>query len=176
MGFQDTRSTNRRVRFGSWPCKNALPREVGEEARPRSVSDCDRGHQRLGTDDGLPQRQWPGAAKPGLNKREFSCGKKSFFYIQCMQRRICGLSNKMEMTMRKKTLTALVVALISALTVQAAAASEHHHSRAKSRAAAWAQMRNSNAYAAPGYPAGSDFKAEQSYFTNMGNGYSAGGY
>jgi hypothetical protein len=83
--------------------------------------------------------------------------------------------NKMEMTMRKKTLTALVVALISALTVQAAAASEHHHSRAKSRAAAWAQMRNSNAYAAPG-PAGSDFKAEQSYFTNMGNGYSAGGY
>jgi hypothetical protein len=28
-----------------------------------------------------------GAAKPGLNKREFSCGKKSFFYLQCMQRR-----------------------------------------------------------------------------------------
>jgi hypothetical protein len=84
--------------------------------------------------------------------------------------------NKMEMKMRKKTLTALVVALISALTVQAVAASEHHHSRAKSRAAAWAQMRNSNAYAAPGYPAGSDYKAEQSYFTNMGNGYSAGGY
>jgi hypothetical protein len=80
----------------------------------------------------------------------------------------------MEMTMQKKVLT--VVALISALTVQAAVASEHHHSRAKSRAAAWAQMRNSNAYAAPGYPAGSDFKAEQSYFTNMGNGYSAGGY
>ena len=78
--------------------------------------------------------------------------------------------------MRKKTLTALVVALISALTVQAAAASEHHHSRAKSRGAAWAQMRNSNAYDARGYPAGSDFKAEQSYFTNMGNGYSAGGY
>ena len=78
--------------------------------------------------------------------------------------------------MRKKTLPALVVALISASTVQAAAASEHPHSRAKSRAAAWAQMRNSNANAAPGYPAGSDFRAEQLYFTNMGNGYSAGGY
>ena len=79
--------------------------------------------------------------------------------------------------MRKKTFTTLVVALISALTVQAAAAaSEHHHSRAKSPAAAWAQMRNSNADAAPGYAPGSDFKAEQLYFTNMGNGYSAGGY
>ena len=77
--------------------------------------------------------------------------------------------------MRKKILTMLAVPLIAALTAQAANASEHHHTRAKSRAAAWAQMRDSNAYAAPGYPAGSDFKAEQSYFTNMGNG-SAGGY
>jgi hypothetical protein len=78
--------------------------------------------------------------------------------------------------MRKKILTMLVFPLIAALSAQAAAASEHHHIRAKSRAAAWAQMRNSNAYAAPGYPAGSDFKAEQSYWTNLGNGYSAGGY
>ena len=78
--------------------------------------------------------------------------------------------------MRKKILTMLVVPLIAALSAQAAAASEHHHIRAKSRAAAWAQMRNSNAYAAPGYPAGSDLKAEQSYWTNLGNGYSAGGY
>ena len=78
--------------------------------------------------------------------------------------------------MRKKILTMLVVPLIAALTAQAAAAAEHHHMRAKSRAAAWEQFRNSNAYAAPGYSAGSDFKAEQSYFTNMGNGYSAGGY
>ena len=77
--------------------------------------------------------------------------------------------------MRKKILTMLVVPLIAALTAQAAAAAEHHHTRAKDRAAAWAQMRNSNAYAAPGYP-GSDFKAAQSYLTNLGNGYSAGGY
>jgi hypothetical protein len=34
MGFQDTRSTNRRVRFGSWPCKNAHPRDVGEKPGP----------------------------------------------------------------------------------------------------------------------------------------------
>jgi hypothetical protein len=78
--------------------------------------------------------------------------------------------------MRKTILTMLVVPLIAASTAQGAAAAEHHHARAKSRAAAWAQMRNSNAYAAPGYPAGPDFKAEQSYWTNLGNGYSAGGY
>jgi hypothetical protein len=55
----------------------------------------------------------------------------------------------MEMTMRKKILTMLVVPLIAALTAQAAAASEHHHTRAKDRVAAWEQLRNSNAYAAP---------------------------
>ena len=52
--------------------------------------------------------------------------------------------------MRKKILTMLVVPLISALTAQAAAAGEQHHPRAKDRAAAWEQLRNSNAYAAPG--------------------------
>jgi hypothetical protein len=78
--------------------------------------------------------------------------------------------------MRKKILTMLVVPIMVALTAQAAAAAEHHHIPAKSRAAAWAQMRSSNAYAAPGYPAGSGFKAEQSYLTNLANGYSAGGY
>src|SRR6202043_2259017 len=56
---------------------------------------------------------------------------------------------KMETTMRKKILTMLVVPLIAALTAQAAAASEHHHTRAKDGAAAWEQLRNSNAYAAP---------------------------
>ena len=70
----------------------------------------------------------------------------------------------MEMTMRKKILTMLVVPLIAALTAQAAAASEHHHTRAKDRAAAWAQMRNSNAYAAPG-----DI-AVPSYLSNEANG------
>src|SRR5258708_23307047 len=34
-----------------WPCKNALPREVGEKPGPGSVSGHDRSHQRLGTDD-----------------------------------------------------------------------------------------------------------------------------
>jgi hypothetical protein len=57
---------------------------------------------------------------------------------------------KMEMTMRKKILTALVVPLLAALTAQAAAASEHHHTRTKGRAVAIEQLRNSNAYAAPG--------------------------
>jgi hypothetical protein len=56
---------------------------------------------------------------------------------------------EMEMTMRKKILTALVASLIAALTAQAAAASEHRYTRTKSRAAATAQFRNSNAYAAP---------------------------
>jgi hypothetical protein len=57
---------------------------------------------------------------------------------------------KMEMAMRKKILTMLVVPLIAALTAQAAAASEDHHTRAKDRVAAWKTLRNSNAYAAPG--------------------------
>jgi len=85
--------------------------------------------------------------------------------------------------MRKTILAAVVVPLIAALTAQAAAASEPHHARAKHRAAAWKQIRNSNAYAPPaaayaepGYPAASDFKAEQSYWTNYANGYMAGGY
>ena len=54
----------------------------------------------------------------------------------------------MEMTVRKKILTVLVVPLIAALTAQAAAA-EHHHMRTKDRAVAIERFRNSNAYAAP---------------------------
>jgi hypothetical protein len=57
----------------------------------------------------------------------------------------------MEMKMRKKLLNLFVVTLIAALTAQAAAASEHHHGRTKGRAAASEQLRNSNAYYAPGY-------------------------
>jgi hypothetical protein len=45
-------------------------------------------------------------------------------------------ANKLEMTMRKKILTVLVVPLIAALTAQAAAASEHHHTRTKGHAVA----------------------------------------
>jgi hypothetical protein len=56
----------------------------------------------------------------------------------------------MEMTMRKRILTVLIVPLIAALTAQAAAASEHHHMRTKGRAVVSEQLRNSNAYAAPG--------------------------
>jgi hypothetical protein len=55
----------------------------------------------------------------------------------------------MEMTVRKKILTVLVVPLIAALTAQAAAASEHRHMRTKDRAVAIERFRNSNAYAAP---------------------------
>ena len=76
---------------------------------------------------------------------------------------------KMEMTMRKKILTMLAVPLVAALTAQAAAASEHHHPRAKDRAAAWEQLRNSNAYAAPG-----DI-AVPSYLSNEANGAMASG-
>jgi hypothetical protein len=54
----------------------------------------------------------------------------------------------MEITVRKKILTVLVVPLIAALTAQAAAA-EHRHMRTKDRAVAIERFRNSNAYAAP---------------------------
>jgi hypothetical protein len=71
--------------------------------------------------------------------------------------------------MRKKILTMLVVSLIAALTAQAAAAAEHQHTRAKDRAAAWKQLRNSNAYAAPG-----DI-AVPSYLSSEDNGAMASG-
>ena len=50
--------------------------------------------------------------------------------------------------MRK--LTILVVPLIAALTSQAATASERHLARTNDRAVLIEQIRNSNAYAAPG--------------------------
>jgi hypothetical protein len=57
----------------------------------------------------------------------------------------------MEMTVRTKILTVLVVPLIAAFAAQAAAAAEHHHTQTTGRAAASQQWRNSNAYyAAPG--------------------------
>jgi hypothetical protein len=76
---------------------------------------------------------------------------------------------KMEMTMRKKILIMLVVPLIAALTAQAAAASEHRHTPAKDHAAAWEQLRNSNAYAAP------SVIAVPSYWSNEANGAMASG-
>jgi hypothetical protein len=69
----------------------------------------------------------------------------------------------MEMTMRKKLLSLLVVPLIAALTAQAAATSEHHHMRTKS-AMASQQFRNSNAYATP------DDIAVPSYRSNEAEG------
>jgi hypothetical protein len=51
--------------------------------------------------------------------------------------------------MRKTIFTILTASAIAALTAQAAVASEHHRVRAKSRAVAIEQLRNSNAYAAP---------------------------
>jgi hypothetical protein len=56
---------------------------------------------------------------------------------------------KMEMTMRRKILTMLVVPLVAALTAQAAAASGYHHMRTKGGTVASEQIRNSNAYAPP---------------------------
>jgi hypothetical protein len=73
----------------------------------------------------------------------------------------------MEITMRK--FTVLVVPLIAALTAQAAAASDHY-TRAKGHAAASAQWRNSNAYAAP-----ADIAVHSSYWTNLDNGMMASG-
>ena len=56
----------------------------------------------------------------------------------------------MEMTMRKKILSLLVVPLLAALTAQAAVASEHHRPQTKGRTVAIEQFRNSSAFAAPG--------------------------
>jgi hypothetical protein len=53
----------------------------------------------------------------------------------------------MEMTMRNKILTVLVIPLVAALTAQTAAASGYHHTRTKAGVAASEQFRNSNAYA-----------------------------
>ena len=55
----------------------------------------------------------------------------------------------MEITMRKRILTVLVVPLVAALTAQAAAASRYHHTRTKGGTVASEQFRNSNAYAHP---------------------------
>jgi hypothetical protein len=55
----------------------------------------------------------------------------------------------MEMTMRNKLLTVILVQLVAALTAQAAAASEHHHTRAKGGPVISERLRSSNAYAAP---------------------------
>lgn len=52
--------------------------------------------------------------------------------------------------MRTKALIVLVVPVIAALSAQAAAASEHRHTRTIGRPMATEQIRNSNAYAAPG--------------------------
>jgi hypothetical protein len=76
---------------------------------------------------------------------------------------------KMEMTMRNKILTVLVVPLIAALTAQAAAAAEHHHARTKERPVASQQFRNSNAYAAP------DYIVVPSYGSSEANGAMASG-
>jgi hypothetical protein len=60
------------------------------------------------------------------------------------------IQTKMEMTIQKKILTGFFISLISALVAQAAVASEYRHTRAKHHAMASEQLRNSNAYAAPG--------------------------
>ena len=87
-------------------------------------------------------------------------------HLQCIDAKTQSAilpQTKLEMTMRKKILTVLVAPLICALTAQAAAASEHHHTPT-GRAVASDQLRNSNAYAAPGNI------AEQSYLQNEDEG------
>jgi hypothetical protein len=64
--------------------------------------------------------------------------------------------------MRKKNLAVLVVAVIAALTVQAAAASGRHHTRTKVRTVASEGWRNSHAY----YAAPSDAPVPSSYWSN----------
>jgi hypothetical protein len=86
-------------------------------------------------------------------------------------------ANKMEMTMRKKMLTALVVSLISAFAVQAAAASERHHTRKKDWPVASEQYRNSydsNAYVTPNYGA-APFSAAPSRLQELDDGEMASG-
>ena len=61
-----------------------------------------------------------------------------------------GLINFVEMNMQKKFITVLFIPLVAALAAQAAAASEHHHTRVNDRAVLSEDVRNSNAYAAPG--------------------------
>jgi len=70
----------------------------------------------------------------------------------------------------KKLITALVVPLIAALTVQAAAASERHHTRTKSCPVASEQLLNSDAYDAHG-----DVAAAESYWQNYADGMMASG-
>jgi hypothetical protein len=61
-----------------------------------------------------------------------------------------GLINFLEMNMQKKFLTVFAIPLVAALATHAAAASEHHHTRVNDRAVLSEDVRNSNAYAAPG--------------------------
>jgi hypothetical protein len=80
------------------------------------------------------------------------------------------LQTKMEMTMRKKILTLLVVPLLAALSAQAAVASERHHARTKGRTVAIEQFRNSNAFAAPSNIAAAGNSAAQSYLSSEDEG------
>jgi hypothetical protein len=56
----------------------------------------------------------------------------------------------MEMAMRRKTITLLVVPLLAALSAQAAVASERHRTGTKDHTVAIERFRNTNAFAAPG--------------------------
>src|ERR1700730_18682581 len=50
-GYHSSCLEARNVRLGSWPSKNALPREVGEKPGPVRSQAANRGHQQLGTND-----------------------------------------------------------------------------------------------------------------------------
>jgi hypothetical protein len=78
-------------------------------------------------------------------------------------------ANRMEMTMRLKIITVLIVPLFAALAAQVAAASQPSQTQTKKRAAACERLRNSNAYAAP------SAIAIQSDWSNYANGAMASG-
>jgi hypothetical protein len=115
-----------------------------------------------GTTRRVPQDNWR------EHRPTSCCGNARLEELPCVRSSIFPQAN-MEMTMRKKILSLVVVPLMAAFTAQAAAASVHHHPRAKDRPVASMRFRNSNAYAAP------DDIAVPSYWSNEANGAMASG-
>jgi hypothetical protein len=77
--------------------------------------------------------------------------------------------------MTKKIKTISAIAILCAAVATPVFAQPTHHSRALDRYRGAYNQANGPSYATP-RTAGSDFKAEQSYWTNLANGYSAGAY
>jgi hypothetical protein len=76
----------------------------------------------------------------------------------------------MEITMRKKILTLLVVPVLAALSAQAAVASERHRTPTKDHTVAIERFRNANAFVAPGNIAAPGNNAAPSYLSSEDEG------